>query len=40
MKKRISNFKDFENTWNMERYEIKFETWIRYLKRFDTRKII
>lgn len=37
-KKGISNFKDFENTWNMEQYEKKFETWIRYIKRFDTRK--
>jgi hypothetical protein len=37
-KNKVSSFQDLENTWNMEQYENKFDTWIRYLKRFDTRQ--
>jgi len=37
-KNKVSSFQDLENTWNMEQYENKFDTWIRYVKRFDTRQ--
>jgi hypothetical protein len=37
-KNKVSSYQDLENTWNMEQYENKFENWIRYVKRFDTRQ--
>ena len=37
-KERVEDFKDFENTWFMEKYEPEFEDYIFYIRNFDVRK--
>jgi hypothetical protein len=37
-KTEVNNFKDFENTWDMEQYEKQFDNYIFYIRHFDTRK--
>ena len=39
-KERVEDFKDFENTWFMEKYEPEFEDYIFYIRNFDVRKKI
>ena len=34
----IKNFEDFENVWNMEKYEVEFEEYMFYIREFDIRK--
>ena len=37
-KENVQDFNDFENTWNMERYEPIFPNFIEYIKNFGTKK--